>query len=177
MSRNLTTSSCCGNVVRLSDVLGKPLEARRYFKYAPDFGTRWDCPSCGTAYFVIIHRRDQFWSDPIRAFDDDLGYDGQGNAIPNRERGRFVFATESNPFGKGEVRYEQTGCFTLDLSYYESYNDEHDFDCKIGEVDGQAGMCVTHGVPYHDKHERGIVGIDSPRHLVTDDCQDVQWVW
>ena len=43
--------------------------------------------------------------------------------------------------------------FVIDLSYYESYNDEHDYE------DGK------------------IVGIDSPRHLCLDNAEDRQTVW
>lgn len=87
MSRNLCTSSCCGNTVRLSDLRGKPIEFRQYSNEPPHIGTRWDCPTCLTAYFVI-------WRD------------GLGDSSSRGYSRRFV----------------------LDLSYYESYNDEHTYD-------------------------------------------------
>lgn len=107
MARNLCTSSCCDNTVRLSDLRGKPIEFRRYGNSPPQIGTRWDCPSCKTAYFVI-------WRDAEWDF-------------------------HSRDFARG---------FVLDLSYYESFNDEHS-DCNL----------------------------DSPAYLCLDDAEDTQDVW
>jgi hypothetical protein len=53
MSRNLARSTCCDNVLRLSDLRGKPIEFRRYHDSLPNIGTRWDCPDCHVPYFVI----------------------------------------------------------------------------------------------------------------------------
>lgn len=108
MSRNLTTSSCCGNILRLSDLRGKPIEFRKYYKYAPRIGTKWTCPTCSTVYFAI-------W----RSYDK---YSGEAD-----EAGRFV----------------------IDLSYYESYNDEH--------------------------HEH--IDVDNPAYLCTDNAEENQWIW
>lgn len=76
MSRNLCTSSCCENVVRLSDLRGKPIEFRQCHNDPPVIGTRWDCPSCGTAYFAWW--RDAQWShermDWSSGFVIDLSY-------------------------------------------------------------------------------------------------------
>ncbi len=147
VSRNLCTSTCpepgCPDpkTVRLTDLLGKPLEARRYGPYAPDIGTRWDCPSCGTAYFVIWRSQDRFWAEPEHAHHETVDL-GRGRSYPNRERGRFVFEALGTT--------QQTGYFVLDLSYYSSFNDEDDV---------------------------GWDGATPPRHLVTDDCADAQWVW
>lgn len=58
MSRNLLTSSCCGNIVRLEDLRGKSIEFRRYSHEPVVIGTKWVCPSCRTAYFVI-------WQDAV----------------------------------------------------------------------------------------------------------------
>lgn len=137
MSRNLCTSTCpdCGeHTVKLTDILGKPLEARRYGPYAPAFGARWDCP-CGVAYFVIIRQGDAFWSS---TWDAHNSVDFGGRVNP--QRGRFVHKYEDG-------HEEQTGYFVLDLSYYESYNDEHGAD------------------------------LNERRHLLEDDAEDVQWVW
>ena len=139
MSRNLCTSTCpdCPGkyTVTLMDIIGKPLEARRYGPYAPSFGTKWTCPGCRTAYFVIIRQGDKFWAS---TWDAHNAVDFGGN--PNPNRGRFV---HKYPDG----HEEQTGYFVLDLSYYESFNDEHGPDP------------------------------DERRHLLEDDAEDVQWVW
>jgi hypothetical protein len=79
----------------------------------PNIGTRWDCPTCGTAYFA-------FWRDA--KWDNRL-----------------------NEWGSG---------FVIDLSYYESFNDEHYIDEK-GNIEG----------------------LDDPAYLCLDDAGDVQWVW
>ena len=108
MSRNLCTSSCCGNIVRLSDLRGKPIEFRKMKADPPNIGTRWDCPTYKTAYFV-------FWRDA--KFDDLWGRWSSG--------------------------------FVLDLSYYESFNDEH-------------------GDPED---------FENPQCQCLDDAEDFQWVW
>ncbi len=107
MSRNLCTSSCCNTTVRLEDLVGKPIEFRQYGDNPPVIGTRWDCPECGTAYFVI-------WRDAKWSF----------------ELGKYV---------RG---------FVLDLSYYESFNDEHS-----------------------DR------SLDDPAYLYTSDIKNFQEVW
>lgn len=107
MSRNLCRSHCCGNIVRLSDLRGKPIEFRRFNHEPPHIGTRWDCPTCAIAYFVIW--RDAQWQYSLRKFSN----------------------------------------FVLDLSFYESFNDEP-------------------GLKEY---------IDNPRHLCLDDEEDVQDVW
>ena len=86
MSRNLLSSSCCENIVRLSDLRGKPIEFRRYGSFGREpvvLGTKWTCPSCRTAYFARWHSA--VWQG---------GYD------------------------------EPTPKFTIDLSYYETFDDE-----------------------------------------------------
>lgn len=110
MSRNLCRSTCCDNTVRLSDLMGKPIEFRRIGTDPPYIGTRWDCPTCGTAYFTIW--RDAQW--------------GYVNGKMQVVRG-----------------------FVIDLSYYESFNDEP-------------------GDPSE---------IENPRHLCLDDASDFQEVW
>ena len=75
MSRNLCTSYCCNNLVKLSDLRGKPIEFRRYYDEPVVIGTKWICPTCQNAYFV-------WWRDAttdpqqgvIRGFVLDLSY-------------------------------------------------------------------------------------------------------
>ena len=112
MSRNLARGRCCEHTLRLSDFRGKPIEFRRYGKWPPVMGTRWECPSCKTVYFIF-----GVW-DRLNA-------------------------------------NHQPATFMLDMSYYESYNDEHDY--SPGGED--------------------IVGLDKPRNLCLDDAEDVQELW
>jgi hypothetical protein len=107
MSRNLCQSSCCGNILRLSDLRGKPIEFRRYYKSPPVIGTKWDCPTCKTAYFAWW--RDAQWQYSTTNFTN----------------------------------------FVIDLSYYESFNDEP-------------------GYPED---------MENPRHLCLDNAEDVQDIW
>lgn len=83
MSRSLLTSTCCGNIVRLADLRGQPIEFRRYGTEPIALGTKWICPSCTTTYFA-------WWNDAIW----QGGYD------------------------------EPTPKFAIDLSYYETFDDE-----------------------------------------------------
>ena len=137
MSRNLATSSCCDNIVRLSDLRGKPIEFRRYHQYAPNIGTRWDCPTCGTAYFAI-------WRET--------------------ENSRSIIV---NP-GNAMCSYERASTFTIDLSYYESYNDEH------------SGI-YEKGKPYISweqmTEEQRQAMLANPGGLCVDDAEEAQWVW
>lgn len=60
MSRNLGTDCCveCGHgPVTLEDLVGQPVELRTSGPYVPKIGTRWDCPSCETAYFACYRTR------------------------------------------------------------------------------------------------------------------------
>lgn len=91
MSRNLLSSSCCGNIVRLADLRGQPIEFRRYGSEPVAIGTKWVCPSCRTAYFA-------WWNDAVWKG----GYD------------------------------EPTPKFAIDLSYYETFNDELALE-RVGE--------------------------------------------
>lgn len=92
MSRNLLSSSCCGNTVRLADLRGQPIEFRRYGIEPVAIGTKWVCPSCRTAYFAI-------WQG---------GYDEQPK-------------------------------FAIDLSYYDSFNDEP----AVEPVDEALHLCLN----------------------------------
>lgn len=135
MSTNLATSRCpeCKYQVRLSDVRGKPLEIRQSGRYAPHFGVRFDC-GCGEVYFVMLRRSDTYWDqETLRSGEwkrPELRMPN-GQVFPNREAGKFAF---EDGFG----HTENTGTFTLDLSYYGSFNDEKD-DWKDGEK--PHGLC------------------------------------
>jgi hypothetical protein len=111
MSRNLCTSSCCENTVRLSDLRGRAIEFRRYGNDPPNIGTRWDCPTCQTAYFAIWRDAQYSWNPGARSL-----------------------------LSRG---------FVIDLSYYESFNDEH------GDLSR----------------------MDNPSHLCLDDAEDIQEIW
>jgi len=164
MSRNLCSSFCveCGHgPVRLSDLRGKPIEFRRYYSSAPELGCRWDCPNCGTAYFAIWRINEEFWSreslangqwkDPVYRLPD-------GSTHPNTEAGRFAIENTFSFGGVQQTTATNTGCFTIDLSYYETYNDEPIYDDE-GSKDAIRS------------------GIEAPRHLCTDNAEDVQWDW
>jgi hypothetical protein len=168
VARNLCTSRCvkCGYLVRLADVRGKSLEIRRYYQGAPAFGVRFDCPGvdgpCGEVYFVILRHKDTYWGreslDSGEWKEKEIrGPNGQ--TYPNPNAGRFAYEDEGvqRPDGTWLIKpsVQETGCFVLDLSYYDSYNDE--------PGDG-AGV------------EKG-KETQKPWHLCEDNAEDVQWVW
>lgn len=82
MSRNLLSSSCCGNIVRLADLRGQPIEFRRYGSEPVAIGTKWICPSCQTAYFSIWRGG---YDEPIPKFVIDLSYYDTFNDEPGLE--------------------------------------------------------------------------------------------
>ena len=141
MSRNLGRSFCdCGRVFKLSDFIGKPIEFRRYSHYVPQMGCKMECDRCGEVYFAYLHREDRYWDE--RSIQDGSWKDASKNPLM---AGRFAVERDSPILGKS---VSQTGCFTIDLSYYDTYNDE-----KADE-----------------KPEK-------PWHLCEDDAEDVEWVW
>lgn len=154
MSRNLCSSFCtqCGYHVRLSDLRGKPIEFRRYRPYCPTIGCRFDC-ACGTSYFAMYRHHEKYWGDPRYAFEETLNC-GPGVELPNTLKGKFVLKYNNY---EGEEKLEETGCYTVDLSYYESYNDE----------------------PVYDEAERAAIksGEKPPWHLCMDDAEEHEWVW
>lgn len=159
MSRNLCTSSCphCGYTLRLSDLKDRPIEFRRYGHYAPQLGCRFDC-SCGVAYFAIWRRQDSYWGR--EALDSGAWKASEfitpdGRAFPNRNAGRFVI--ERPAFSSFPAHVEDTGVFIIDLSYYETYNDEECWD--------------------EDEKAAILVGDRPPWHLCTDNAEDVQLLW
>lgn len=138
MSRNLGRSYCCENFVRLEDMRGRPIEFRRYTKYSPHIGCRWDCPTCGTVYFA-------WWRDSIDA-----------NGVS----------------------------FVIDLSYYESFNDEHDLDYAkmakfLGLPEDTAPGEICKQWWLRCPGEEGLFkGPEHARHVCTDnaeDAQDISW--
>lgn len=136
MSRNLATSKCvkCFHKFTLSDLRGKPIEFRRYGPYPPEMGCRVDCP-CGAVYFAFIRMDYKFW--PKECLDSGEWKDGSRDKSVD---GRFARETH---YGA-----ENTGCFTIDLSHYDSFNDE--------EGDGD---------------------MDNPAHLCLDNADDAEWIW
>lgn len=166
MSRNLCTSYCveCGHgPVRLSDLRGKPIEFRRYGDYSPAIGCRWDCPDCGTAYFAIWRDKDEFWSR--ESLDNGQWKDPEfvlpdGRVFPNHEAGKFAVDRTYTLGGVERTEVHNTGCFIIDLSYYETYNDEPIYDDEDGS-----------------KRDAIRSGAEPPWHLCTDDAENVQWVW
>lgn len=130
---------------------GKPIEFRRYGKEPPHIGTRWDCPECQTAYFVIW--RDAIWSS----------------------------------YGSGYCRG-----FVLDLSYYESFNDEHAYDDVRMAIDVNMTphkTVISSGVVVYKNYLEiletwALTNPDKPMpvsqdiaYLCLDDAEDSQDVW
>ena len=152
MSRNLCTSSCeiCERTVRLSDLRGKPIEFRQYGPYAPEMGCRFDC-ECGEVYFAIWRKKSVFWGK--EAIENGAwkasSYWINEHEFPNDEHGRF--AIERNGY------VEETGCFTIDLSHYATYNDEK---CSNSFIEEQI----------HN-------GERTPHYLCEDDALDTQLEW
>jgi hypothetical protein len=54
-------------------------------------------------------------------------------------------------------RTEPVGCFVIDLSLYDSFNDEPIYD--------------------EDQRRKVLAGEEKPWHLCEEDCEEVQWVW
>lgn len=130
MSRNLCTSGCCGVLAKIGDLVGKPVEFRRYARYAPEMGTKWTCPKCGRDYFAIWRKKEEFWgkSSINQAHLPMIDY-GYGQPRTNTEQGRFYIEYE----WEGKTHREETGYFVIDLSYYESFNDEPGAALREGE--------------------------------------------
>ena len=151
MSRNLCTSSCinCGYTVRLSDIRDKPIEFRKYGPYTPQIGCKFIC-NCGEVYFAIWRVQDTFWDQ--ESLDD--GSWKSEHQYKYKETGRFAREISNH---NGEPVVEQTGCFTIDLSHYATYNDE-----KISNSDLEQQI-----------HS----GLAKPWHICEDDALDSQWEW
>ena len=111
MSRNLCTDTCvCGKYqFSLKDFVGKPIEFRKYGPYVPHMGCKLFCPECGKIYFGWVRICDHFWETPEDAFNLIIGRE--------KDKGKFV-----HRFSDGHL--EQTGYYQIDLSFYETFNDE-----------------------------------------------------
>lgn len=156
MSRNLCSSYCrsCGRLVTLNDLRGKPAEFRKYGPYAPVMGFRYDCP-CGKVYFATFTHKHEFWSPESLASG---GWNSpeltvMGRTFPNKEAGRFVHMARHIDGSETPVN---SGCFVIDLSYYESYNDEEWDEATQQEV---------------------LRGDRKPGYLCEGDASEHQWVW
>ena len=151
MSRNLCTSSCpkCNYTVKLSDLRGKPIEFRQYFNSSPVLGCRFDC-ECGEAYFAIWRYDYNFWGEEMihQSGEEFLTFPG-GTVVKNDNKDRFVRESGGRKF--------ETGHFTIDLSYYESYNDE-----TMSDEDVRAEI---------------LSGEREPSFLCLDDAEDYQYLY
>lgn len=135
MSRNLCQDNCdCGYVFGIKDFVGQPIEFRKYYDYAPQMGTKLVCPECGKVYFGWVRKEHEYWGhtqeDRKRAFQDELDYRGYGidKVVKNEYKGKFA-KKSINPITNKEY-IEDLGYYQIDLSYYESYNDEGEgVDC------------------------------------------------
>lgn len=119
MSRNLCRDTCfCDYQFTIADFVGKPIEFRQYGRYSPCLGCKLICPQCGKVFFGYIRYGDHYWDEPKKAFEK-RNFDGIGT-IPNRHYGKFARKVKC---GSRET-YEHLGYYQIDLSYYETYNDE-----------------------------------------------------
>lgn len=103
-------SSCCNNIVKLSDLVGKPTEFRQYKNYAPTIGVKWICPSCNTEFFAKWKQIDKFWDNVDDANQLQL-LSNNGETYLNQYCGKYV--TKEN--GKNK----DTGAFSILLELYD----------------------------------------------------------
>jgi len=125
MSRNLCQDNCdCGYVFGIKDFIGQPIEFRKYYDYAPQMGTKLTCPECKKVYFGWIRKGHDFWgtsqADRCKSVQDELIYPNH-EPIKNHQKGKFVKVSENLD---GKPYFEDLGYYQIDISYYESYNDE-----------------------------------------------------
>lgn len=127
MSRNLATSTCvdCDNPepVRLTDLIGKPVEFRSLGNSPPEMGARWDCPKCDRAYFAIW--RPATWDhskyvtrENFDILQADPAFPLQFDSYETMKRAYGV------PLDANSGSEFWSAGFVIDLSYYESFNDE-----------------------------------------------------
>lgn len=140
MSRNRCSDKCdCGYLITLKELVGQPVEFRKYGPYTPQMGTKWICKQCNKVYFVWLRMADGFWCKPEHSEYDGCLYP-DGRIQENKDKGKYVFRP-----APGE-KLQQTGTYQIDSSYYESYNDEgegidtpdpwclcteDDFNCRV----------------------------------------------
>ena len=126
MSRNLCKDQCCGVKIKLADLVGKPLEFRKYYDYAPTPGVKWQCPECKRFFFVQIRTGHDYWGvdqEHRGRFDKDVLDYPNGQSFKNDQKGKFAKRTTDH---KGQEYVADLGYYQLDMSFYESYNDEGD---------------------------------------------------
>lgn len=135
MSRNLCKDECCGNKIKLSELVGKPLEFRKYYDYCPQPGVKWTCPVCNRTYFVWIRVGHTNWGEDLKhQFENDHIDFGNGHVYPNTNKGKFAKRTQNH---KGEEVIMELGWYEFDMSFYESFNDEG----KGEDVNDPAYLC------------------------------------
>jgi len=135
MSRNLCKDKCCGNYVRLADLIGKPLEFRKYYDYRPVPGVKWTCPICNRVYFIHLRTGHTNWGDLKHQFENDTINYSNGHIFPNTNKGKFARRTKDH---HGQEYIEELGWYEFDMSYYETYNDEGEGK----ETDDPAYLCT-----------------------------------
>ena len=135
MSRNRNRDSCCNNYIKIEDLIGKPLEFRKYGEYAPHPGVKWSCPTCKRVFFVWIQNNCQFWNDP-QDFDKEFIELPDGRRFENVHKGKFARWIKNH---RGEEVAENLGYYHIDTSYYESFNEEGEGI----DTDDPAYLCTT----------------------------------
>lgn len=136
MSRNLCKDQCCGHRIELSELVGKPLEFRKYYDYRPVPGVKWQCPTCNRVYFIIIRTGHDYWGKNLKEqFDKDEISFGNGHVHENTNKGKFARRTKNF---NGEEHIEELGWYEFDMSFYESYNDEGEGK----DIDNPAHLCT-----------------------------------
>ena len=121
MSRNLCKDQCCGRKIKLADLMGKPLEFRKYHDYRPMPGVKWQCPVCKRVYFISLHTGHEYWGESLKhQFENDYIEYYNGYRQPNNDKGKY--AKRIQFMGKEQVT--ELGWYEFDMSFYETYNDE-----------------------------------------------------
>lgn len=109
----ISNSACCGNIARLTDLVGSPVEFRKLKGYAPQIGAKWICPSCGGEYFARWQRIDKFWDNVNNSFKKEFL---TSKGLCNNDFFEKFVQLDSN--GK----LSDTGAFIISLEIYESEN-------------------------------------------------------
>lgn len=122
MSRNFCKDECCGHKLGLADLIGKPLEFRKYYDYAPHAGVKWTCPTCNRVYFVWLEHGHTYWGDLKDQFENETIRFTGGQEHPNADKGKFAKRMVSPVTGGHHI--EELGWYGFDMSFYESFNDE-----------------------------------------------------
>ncbi len=123
MSSNLCQDNCvkCGHVFTLGSFRGQPIEFRQRGQYVPQMGCKLVCP-CGMVYFGYIRTDHKYWSNPEDAFSEYVcGAHRFGISRKNEYFGKFA---RRYKHADGRETFMDLGYYQIDLSYYESFNDE-----------------------------------------------------